>query len=79
MRFVELIIGIILCSLGLMFIFLYSNLLTLGYSFLEYVHFITKRFECLLFIFGVVLIIMAMKGKIKNVLLLRLFTKFSRR
>ena len=78
MQLIQLILGILLSSLGLMFIFLYTNLLTLGYSFFEYVHFIIKRAECLLFFLGLFLIVCAMKGWIKNVLLLRLPTKFSR-
>ncbi len=79
MNIIGILIGILLTSLGLMFLFLYTNLLTLGYSLIEYVHFISKRFECLLFFIGLILIIFSMKGWIKNVLLLRLSTKFSRK
>lgn len=78
MRFICLITGILLSSMGLMFIFLYLNLLVIGYSFLEYVHFISTRIECLLFLLGLFFICFSLKGWIKNVLLLRRTTKFSR-
>ena len=79
MNIIGLILGIGISSIGLMFIFLYTNLLALGYSFLEFVQFISTRFECLLFIIGLALIAFSMKGWIKNVLLLRHSTKFSRK
>ena len=75
---IGLIIGIILTSIGLMFILLYTNLLAIGYSFIEFVHFISGRIECLLFFFGLLMIILALKGWIKSVLLLRHSSKFSR-
>lgn len=78
MNFIVLLIGILFSSVGLLFIFLYTNLLTLGYSFFEFVNFISKRFECLLFFLGIVLIVFSLKGWIKSVLLLRHSTKFSR-
>ncbi len=78
MNIFGLLLGIITTSIGLMFIFLYLNLFTLGYNFLEYVHFITIRFECLLFFFGIIIIIFSLKGWIKSVLLLRHSSKFSR-
>ena len=78
MHVMKLFLGIILSSVGLMFIILYLNLLTMGYSFLEYVHFISTRIECLLLIFGLLLLFFSLKGWIKNVLLLRRTSKFSR-
>lgn len=78
MNLLILVLGIVLSSVGLMFIFLYLNLLTLGYSFFEFVHFISTRFECLLFFLGLILIFFSMKGWIKSVLLLRHSIKFSR-
>ena len=78
MNLLLLAIGIFLGSTGLMFIFLYLNLFTFGYSFFEFVQFISTRIECLLFFLGLILIFFSMKGWIKNVLLLRYSTKFSR-
>lgn len=78
MHYLGILAGIFLSSLGLMFIILYMNLLTLGYSFWEFVHFISTRIECLLFVLGWILIIFSMRGWIKNVLLLRHSAKLSR-
>ena len=73
-----LILGIFLTSIGLMFILLYTNLLTMGYSFLEFVYFISKRIECLFFIIGIILIMITVERWLKNVLLLRPTSKFLR-
>ena len=54
-------IGILFLSISIFFMILYLNLFTLGYSFLEYVHFINSRIECLLFYTGVILIIIDLK------------------
>ncbi len=78
MHYLGVIVGIFISSLGLMFIFLYTNLLTLGYSFFDFVQFISTRIECLLFLFGLGLIIFSMRGWINSVLLLRHTSKFSR-
>ena len=40
-----LFLGIILTILGLFFNILYVNILVLGYSFFDYVHFISSRIE----------------------------------
>lgn len=70
------VFGIFCCSIGLMFCFLYLNLLSLGYSFLQLVHFIIRRGECLLFLFGFFLLILVWKGHDIYELLLRPHTKF---
>lgn len=57
------IVGILLTSLSLASSILYLNLLNMGYSFMEYVNFISVRFECLAFILGIILIIISMKKK----------------
>ena len=36
-RFILIIIGIILCSIGISVVIIYSNLLMYGYSFFEYI------------------------------------------
>ena len=51
-----LIIGFIFTVIGLTYIICYLNLLTAGYNFLEYVNFISKRLECIIFIIGLLLI-----------------------
>ena len=79
MLLIFLILGIFLTSLGLMFILLYTNVLTMGYTFLEFVNFISKRFECWFFIIGIILIIIALERWKKNVLLLRYSSKFYRK
>lgn len=48
-RILLYIIGVIFTSLGLFFIIIYLNLLTIGYSFIEFVHFISRRVEVWLF------------------------------
>ena len=74
-----ILLGIFFASLGLMFIFLYTNLFTIGYSFLEFVKFISTRLECWLFIFGLIILIIERERWKKNVLLLRSTPKFWRR
>lgn len=71
-----LIIGIFLCSLSSFFAIIYLNLLTMGYSFFEYVKFINMRIECLIFYIGLFLIIVSLERKIKHEFLLRNKTKF---
>lgn len=79
MKLISIFCGIIISSIGLMFIFLYTNLLTMGYSFWDFVKFINTRIECLLFILGILIILNSFGRGLKNVLFLRYFTKFSRR
>ncbi len=54
-RIFFLILGFILMVLGLAFIILYLNLLTIGYNFSFYVHFITRRIECYYPIIGLII------------------------
>ena len=68
-NFLMLLSGILLTSLGLFFIFMYLNLLVIGYSFLEFVYFIIRSIYCDLFFIGIFLIIMSLRRK-KNGLLL---------
>ncbi len=67
-RIFFLILGFILMVLGLAFIILYLNLLTIGYNFSFYVHFITRRIECYCTIIGFLTILLALnrKGDKKN-------------
>jgi len=75
-KIILLLLGISMSSAGLCCIYLYLNLLTMGYSFFEFVNFIIRRVECLQFLFGIGLILFATKGWLKSEFLLRHRTKF---
>lgn len=60
-KFLTLIIGILLTGFSLTFIIIYINLLSIGYTFINYVNYISRRWECLLIIPGVLLIIYALR------------------
>jgi len=64
------IIGFIFSVIGLFFIFLYLNLLVIGYSFFEFVYFIIRSIYCDLFFIGFILIYLSLGRKKKNELLL---------
>ena len=50
------LIGFGLTIIGFVFIILYMNLMTVGYSFLEYVNFIIRRPEVLLALIGLIIL-----------------------
>lgn len=52
--------GFGLCVISLSYIIIYLNLLTIGYNFFDYVHFIIRRIECLNLFVGLVLIVLTM-------------------
>ena len=52
----KIVLGILMCSIGLFFLVLYLNVLSMGYSFFEYVHFISRKMECWLVVWGVLLL-----------------------
>ena len=54
--------------IGSSFIILYLNLTTMGYSFFNYVNFISRRFECYFSIIGLIMMILSItiKGEDKN-------------
>ena len=62
------LVGFALMVLGLAFDILYLNLLTLGYKFSFYVHFITRRIECYYTIIGFIIILLTIitKGERKT-------------
>ena len=78
-RILLYIFGVILTSLGLFFIIIYLNLLTIGYSFLDFVKFISRRVEVWLLIVGIICIALSLERWIKNELLLRHNLKLERR
>lgn len=57
-RIFVFLIGFGLTVIGCIYSISYLNLLTLGYSFLEYVQFIMKRLECLYTIIGIIIIML---------------------
>lgn len=50
------LIGFGLAIIGSMYIILYLNYLTIGYTFLEYLKLISLRFECWFFIIGLLIL-----------------------
>ena len=74
-RFLLYILGIILTSIGLFFFIIYLNLLTIGYSFLDFVKFISRKVEVWLILIGIICIALSLERWIKNELLLRLSSK----
>ena len=69
--------GFGLTVIGCIYIISYLNLLTIGYNFLEYVNFISRQLECLYFILGIILMILAIfiRGGEKNELYLWYFSQ----
>ena len=59
MRIFLFLIGFGLSIIGFVYIISYLNLLTIGYNFLEYVNFISRRFECLCALFGIIMMSLA--------------------
>ncbi len=50
------LLGFGLMTVGFVYIILYLNLLTIGYSFLNYVNFIIRRIECYFSLIGLIII-----------------------
>lgn len=58
------LIGFGFMTIGLTYIIIYLNLFSIGYTFKEYLGFIIKRFECIIFIIGLLIdsLIIFLKG-----------------
>lgn len=50
------LVGFGLTVIGFVYSISYLNLLSLGYNFLDYVHFISRRIECIYALIGMILI-----------------------
>lgn len=50
------LLGFGLMVMGFTYIITYMNLISMGYSFLEYLRFISSRIECLFSIIGLILV-----------------------
>lgn len=61
-KIVLFLFGFGLTTIGFVYIICYLNLLTLGYSFLEYVQFIISRLECLNAFIGIMIMIIVLNG-----------------
>ncbi len=68
LRIFFFLVGFSFLVIGNTFIILYLNLLSIGYNFSFYIHFITRRVECYYSIIGLVIIILTLtiKGDKKN-------------
>lgn len=75
LRVIAFILGIILLVTGIVMMVIYLNLLVNGYTFLEYVNFIIRRFECLSSLFGLLLIYLSIFVGRKDEIHLRYTTK----
>ena len=61
------LLGFGLSVIGFIYIIGYLNLLTMGYTFLEYLAFIFKRIECIVAVIGFLLITFSIfKGENRN-------------
>ena len=57
LRILLFLFGFGLTILGLTYIIIYLNLLSIGYNFFDYVKFIIRRIECLNALFGIILML----------------------
>lgn len=62
-RFFIFLLGFGLTIIGFSYMIIYLNLLSLGYNFLEYVKFISRRIECLNAIIGIILMLIILLTK----------------
>lgn len=60
------IIGFILSSLSLTFLLLYINVLNIGYSFLDFINFILRKWELYLFFIGIILMAISLRKEKNN-------------
>ena len=65
-RIIMFLLGILFIVTGMISIILYLNLLTFGYSFLEYVNFIIRKFECISLFIGLIIIWISISYRRKN-------------
>ena len=54
-----LTLGFFMSLIGSIYIITYLNLMTVGYNFLEYVNFIIRRTECVIFMIGMILMLLS--------------------
>ena len=66
-HFILFLIGFIFMVIGCTFFILYFNLFVFGYSFFEYLLFLTKHVECYFFVIGLGLVIISLVRKGKKI------------
>ena len=66
LRIITFLLGILFTVVGMVSLILYLNLLTFGYSFLEYVNFIIRKFECISLFIGLIIIWISISYRRKN-------------
>jgi len=57
------LLGFGLAVIGCSFIILYLNLTTMGYNFVNYVNFISRRIECYYSVVGIIIMILSLTLK----------------
>lgn len=57
------LLGFGLAVIGCSFIILYLNLTTIGYNFVNYVNFISRRIECYYCVIGIIIMILSLTIK----------------
>ena len=57
------LMGFGLAVIGYSFIILYLNLTTMGYNFVNYVNFISRRIECYYSVVGIIIMILSLTLK----------------
>lgn len=60
-RVLLFLLGTLFLSLGISFVIIYLNLLNMGYSFSFYVHFISRKLECLVVLVGMFFIFLSLR------------------
>ena len=58
-RIISFLFGFGLTIIGIIYIILYLNLLTIGYNFSFYVNFIIRRIECWYSIIGIIIMLIS--------------------
>lgn len=53
------LIGFGFTVIGCSFIILYLNLTTIGYNFMDYVNFISRRIECYFSVIGIIMMVLS--------------------
>ena len=65
-RIIIFLLGILFTVIGFISLILYLNLLSFGYSFLEYVNFIIRKFKCISLFIGLIIIWISISYRRKN-------------
>ena len=64
LRIFTYILGIIIISVSISFMYLYTNVLTVGFTFVDYLLYISQKLECLMIFPGIILIVCSFKRRI---------------